>query len=500
MYVVQLPRRNPSVSNQYIIEPVSPFAMNMKNFVTAVSWSCLKSREGYDLYYTNMQEAEANSRPAQCIRAMHHFMNAIVASKGVPELVDGRPLSFVASSLHPLFRRVSHCLGVECCISCRRVDWTLRKHPFISGVFFCPVCLVSYLCSTPIFNSLRKLRETSKKDDDVEEEEEDEEEDEEEEAMACLCCGRSTVRSVRVRDYQYSIYLNASKQQDINLEKNRVHPGASCGVMKCQNCGIGWCDPCLLHLGGGQAFHGAYYDPDWRCFVCRAEEAGSPCKSRRLIQIAIDQSKWNGSILRTRHTSRTYKDLRRVLETRCLETNRKNKNSLINLKTSSEKDGLTVLSLCSGLGSDITAIRQLGIQINQVYCVEIDDDAIECLRATHGDLNERLQIFKIDVRKFNLDFIRRRFELGPIDLITGGFPCQPFSGQTRLNLNTPKNFAHKSGRIVYKIALLLKKIQRHNSSLKSSAPAFFFENVRFDSSSQYISHTLLTLKQRYSWR
>ena len=241
MNVVQLPRRNPAVSDQYVIEHVSPFAMNMKNFVTAVSWSCLKSREGYDLYYTNMQEAEANSRPAQCIRAMHYFMNAIVASKGVPELVDGRPLSFVASSLHAEFRRVSHCLGVECCISCRRVDWTLRKHPFISGVFFCPVCLVSYLCSTPIFNSLRKLRETSKKDDDVEEEEEDEEEDEEEEeeAMACLCCGRSTVRSVRVRDYQYSIYLNASKQQDINLEKNRVHPGASCGVMKCQKCGIG---------------------------------------------------------------------------------------------------------------------------------------------------------------------------------------------------------------------------------------------------------------------
>ena len=198
MHVVQLPRRNPAVSNQYVIEHISPFAMNMKNFVTAVSWSCLKSREGYDLYYTNMQEAEANSRPAQCIRAMHYFMNAIVASKGVPELVDGRPLSFVASSLHAEFRRVSHCLGVECCISCRRVDWTLRKHPFISGVFFCPVCLVSYLCSTPIFKSLRKLRETSKKDDD----EEEEEEDEEEEVMACLCCGRSTVRCVRVRDYQ----------------------------------------------------------------------------------------------------------------------------------------------------------------------------------------------------------------------------------------------------------------------------------------------------------
>ena len=92
MNVVQLPRRNPAVSNQYVIEHVSPFAMNMKRFVSSIPWSFLKAREEYDLYYTNMQEAEANSRPTQCIRAMHYFMNGIIMSKEVPKLVDGRPL------------------------------------------------------------------------------------------------------------------------------------------------------------------------------------------------------------------------------------------------------------------------------------------------------------------------------------------------------------------------------------------------------------------------
>jgi hypothetical protein len=321
MHVVQLPSRNPAVSNQYVIEPVSAFAMNVKNFVSSISWSCLKSPEAVDLYYSNMQEAEANSRPAQCIQALNYVLNAIIVSKSIPRLVDGRPLCFAMSSLYPELRKAKKCLGVECCITCRRVDWTLRNHPFISGIFFCPVCLISYLSSTSVFNSLRKLK-------DVEEEEE-EDENKTEKIFACICCGRST---------------------DINLEQSRVHAGASCGVLSCSTCSTSWCDPCLFHLGGGKEWNEAYFNRKWKCFVCRAEQTGSPCKSKRLIQIATDQTKWNGSILRMRpRISRACKDLQRELVKRCVETNRTNRSKLIDLETTfgSEAQGnLTVLSLC----------------------------------------------------------------------------------------------------------------------------------------------------------
>ena len=152
------------------------------------------------------------------------------------------------------------------------------------------------------------------------------------------------------------------------------------------------------------------------------------------------------------------------------------------------KTKFMITEFCSGIGGFRLGLDPLGGKV--VLSSEIDKFAIETYEENFG----KGSIQNKDITKLDID------KMPNFDILCAGFPCQPFSGQTRLNLNTPKNFAHKSGRIVYKIALLLKKIQRHNSSLKSSAPAFFFENVRFDSCSQYISHTLLTLKQRYSWR
>lgn len=87
---------------------------------------------------------------------------------------------------------------------------------------------------------------------------------------------------------------------------------------------------------------------------------------------------------------------------------------------------------------------------------QIDDDAVQCLRSTHGDMENRLHIFHTDVNKFDLNKIRRRIQprtLGPINLVVAGFPCQPFSGQMRLNRSAPRNFSHKSGRMFFLCSL-----------------------------------------------
>lgn len=84
---------------------------------------------------------------------------------------------------------------------------------------------------------------------------------------------------------------------------------------------------------------------------------------------------------------------------------------------------LTHLELFAGLGGASVALSQAGHSFRTVAISEIDQQALKSYKAVHGLLPRNIgsicSITREDLRNL------RKLDL---DLVTGGFPCQPFSG------------------------------------------------------------------------
>ncbi|BEG98128.1 DNA cytosine methyltransferase [Bacteroides sedimenti] len=80
------------------------------------------------------------------------------------------------------------------------------------------------------------------------------------------------------------------------------------------------------------------------------------------------------------------------------------------------KKGLTVLSLFDGMSCGQIALRKIGLPLEKYYASEVDRHAIA---QTMLNFPETLQLG--DVTKINPE------ELGKIDILIGGSPCQSFS-------------------------------------------------------------------------
>ena len=100
--------------------------------------------------------------------------------------------------------------------------------------------------------------------------------------------------------------------------------------------------------------------------------------------------------------------------------------SIKNKSEQKEVFNLKVLSLFSGIGAFELALKRIGVNVELVGFSEIDKYAVKSYCSVHGvseDLNLG-DISKIDLAKLK--------ELGDIDLITHGSPCQDFSIAGRL--------------------------------------------------------------------
>lgn len=87
---------------------------------------------------------------------------------------------------------------------------------------------------------------------------------------------------------------------------------------------------------------------------------------------------------------------------------------------------MKVLSLFSGIGAFELALKRIGVNVELVGFSEIDKYATKSYCAVHG-VPEDLNLG--DISKIDLDKLK---ELGDIDLITHGSPCQDFSIAGRL--------------------------------------------------------------------
>lgn len=121
--------------------------------------------------------------------------------------------------------------------------------------------------------------------------------------------------------------------------------------------------------------------------------------------------------------------------------------------------GITVLSLFDGISCGKVALDRAGIKVEKYYASEIDKNAITISNNNHKDI---IQLG--DVKNINEDVIK---QIGKIDLLLAGSPCQGFSRAGKgLNFEDPRS------KLFFNFVDILNIVKKYNPNVK-----FLLENV-----------------------
>ena len=137
---------------------------------------------------------------------------------------------------------------------------------------------------------------------------------------------------------------------------------------------------------------------------------------------------------------------------------------------------INVLSLFDGISIGKVALDRLGLSSKQYtyYSSEIDKNAIKCSEANHSNQIIRLgDVTKLSYKDGQLISEKGTFDVGAIDLLIGGSPCQSFSS---LGLQTGLEGTSK---LFYEYLRILEEIRLDNPDVK-----FLLENVRMKTESK----------------
>jgi len=119
------------------------------------------------------------------------------------------------------------------------------------------------------------------------------------------------------------------------------------------------------------------------------------------------------------------------------------------------KNKLRIFEMFAGYGGASFALKRAGIEFETMGYSEINKDAIEIYNLNHPGIKNFGDCTKINPK-----------ELPDFDLLTGGFPCQPFSVNTRQGV---RGETHKSSNLFLDIIRILEEKQ----------PTYvFLENVK----------------------
>lgn len=121
--------------------------------------------------------------------------------------------------------------------------------------------------------------------------------------------------------------------------------------------------------------------------------------------------------------------------------------------------GLNVLSLFDGISCGKVALERAGISVDKYYASEIDAPALAVSKARHSDI---IQLGDVkNWRNWDID-------LGSIDLLIGGSPCQGFSIAGK-----QLNFADQRSKLFFEYLGILNAIRAKNPNV-----LFLLENVK----------------------
>ena len=121
---------------------------------------------------------------------------------------------------------------------------------------------------------------------------------------------------------------------------------------------------------------------------------------------------------------------------------------------------ITVLSLFDGISCGRIALERAGIKVNKYYASEIDKNAIQISRNNYKDI---IQLG--DIKDIDENIIKN---IGKIDLVLGGSPCQGFS-----RAGKGLNFEDSRSKLFFNFVDILNIVKKYNPSVK-----FLLENVQ----------------------
>lgn len=121
------------------------------------------------------------------------------------------------------------------------------------------------------------------------------------------------------------------------------------------------------------------------------------------------------------------------------------------------------VDLFSGIGAFHQALKKYNFVCH--YAVEIDKHAIETYKLNYPGTDVLEDIT-------NENVVNKILEVKKLDMVTAGFPCQPFSKAGKMN-----GMDHESGDLFYSIIDLIQKY--NNKNIDTPIKYLFFENVGF---------------------
>ena len=119
---------------------------------------------------------------------------------------------------------------------------------------------------------------------------------------------------------------------------------------------------------------------------------------------------------------------------------------------------MKVLSLFDGMSCGQIALERAGIKVEQYYASEIKKHAIQLTQKHYPNTIQLGDVTKVSYKDGVLYTENGEFEVGKIDLIIGGSPCQNFS-QARLCMYEIDGLKGDKSKLFYEFLRILKEVK-----------------------------------------
>ena len=140
-------------------------------------------------------------------------------------------------------------------------------------------------------------------------------------------------------------------------------------------------------------------------------------------------------------------------------------------------EGLNVLSLFDGMSCGMIALDRKGIKVKNYYASEVDKHAIKVSKHNWGDKIIHIgDVTKVSYSNGVLYTENGSYDVGKIDLLIGGSPCQDFSiANTMSSAYTEEGIGLMGSKssLFYHYLRILNQVKNENSSVK-----WLLENVK----------------------
>ncbi|MCK9279182.1 MAG: DNA cytosine methyltransferase [Melioribacteraceae bacterium] len=148
-------------------------------------------------------------------------------------------------------------------------------------------------------------------------------------------------------------------------------------------------------------------------------------------------------------------------------------------------DKLNVISLFDGMACGLVALKRCGFIVNEYMASEIDKYAMKVAMKNHPEINQIGDVTKVHYAEGILFTETGMYDIGKIDMVIGGSPCQGFSFSGK-----GLNFEDQRSKLFFDYVRILNEVKHYNPDVK-----FLLENVRMKKEHQKVISEFLGVEQ-----